>query len=323
MMHVPPISSRLPLLASVLVAVLAAGSCHSERPAAPDIPSTAPAGAQANAHATAQSGGNQPPTAVFKTTPLANDESVITGGSSLEVTFNLCLSSDPDEGDELRYWFDYDGDGKQDEWGHCRATHLYKVGEFESACVFSKACVSDRQPDHAVCHTYEVCTFGKPRPGASPSPSTSPGPSPSPTPTPTPSPDLTDQHEDGDFAAPSSKDIWSFTAAAGTDVTIRLDTVSETSAYVMGVCISTSTRRLDCIKPVSKGRVDCSFGNELVRCPVKSYVLPQNGGLYHVLVSGFRPRAEQDGKYVVEMTAHPGTGPLGLEADNVAYETID
>ena len=69
MMRVAPIPSRIRLLAPVLAGVLAGGSCQSERPTAPDIPYTAPAGREANAHATAQSGGNQPPTAVFKTTP--------------------------------------------------------------------------------------------------------------------------------------------------------------------------------------------------------------------------------------------------------------
>ena len=313
----------------------------------------------------------------------------ITGGRALEVTFNLCQSSDPDPGDELRYWFDYDGDDKQDEWGHCRATHLYKVGEFESNCVFSKACVSDRQPAHTVCHTYQVCTFGKPRPGASPSPSGSPGPSPSPsgspepspsplmspspspspsvspspspspsaspspspspsespspspspsaspspspeptptptptpepTPSPTPSPGLIDQHQDGDIDGPSSKDIWSFTAESGTDVTVKLDTVSQSTAYVLSVCISTSTQRRDCLTPTFKDRVACSFHNPFrIGCPVRSYSLPHsNGGRYYVIVSGYRLAAQNPGEYVMTMTAHPGTGPLGLESDNV------
>src|SRR6266581_778982 len=176
--------SRAPLLASALAVAFFSGSCQDEHPATPDVPAAAPAAREGTARATGQNDGNQPPTAVFKTTPPANDESVIVGGHSLDVTFNLCQSSDPDEGDELRFWFDYDDDGTQDEYGHCRATHHYQVGEFDSACVFSKACVSDRQPGHAVCHTYQVCTFGKPRPTASPA--GGPGPSPSSTPEPSP-----------------------------------------------------------------------------------------------------------------------------------------
>jgi hypothetical protein len=52
---------------------------------------------------------------------------------------------------------------------------------------------------------------------------------------------LIDQHEDGDIGGLSAKDIWSFTAESGTDVTVRLDTVSQSTAYVLSVCISTST----------------------------------------------------------------------------------
>ena len=107
-------------------------------------------------------------------------------------------------------------------------------------------------------------------------------------------------------------------------MTIRLDTVSAESTYFMGACISTSTHRGDCITPKSKTRVTCSFGNPILfRCPVRSYVLPENGGRYYIFVSGLRllPRPE-DGRYVINMTAHPGTGPLGLEADNIAYDEI-
>jgi len=320
MMRVAPTSSTVPLLLSVLAAVLVSGSCQSEL-VAPDAPATAPAAREASAHSTAQHDGNQPPTAVFKTTPLANDESVITGGHALDVTFNLCQSSDPDEGDELRFWFDYDGDGKQDEYGHCRATHHYQVKEFDSACVFTSVCVSDRQPDHAVCHTYQVCTVGKPRPAASPSepgPSPSDSPGPSPTPEPTPTPGAIEQHEDGDFGGPSSKDIWSFTTSAATDVTVKLDTVSQSTAYIMSACVSTSTLRRDCVTPTFKDRVACAFHNPLrIGCPVRSYSL-SNAGTYYLIVNGFRPGAQEDGQYTIAMTAHPGAGALNLESNNVA-----
>jgi len=345
-MRVAP-SSKVPFLIAVLATAFYSGSCQREHPATPDVPAAASAVGEGTAHATGQTDGNQPPTAVFKTTPPANDESVIMGGRSLTVTFNLCQSSDPDPGDELRFWFDYDNDGTQDEYGHCRATHTYTVGEFDSACVFTKACVSDRQPQHAICHTYQVCTFGKPRPaaspsvepgpgpspsgspGPSPSPSTSPGPSPSPSTSPGPSPSpstspdpgLTSQKADGDFVGSGSNDVWSFTAAAGTAVTIQLDTVSDDSAYFMGVCISSNGHR-PCMTPKSQTRVRCSAGKGIFSlCPKRSYVLPENGGLYHVIVSGFR-LGGQGGEYVILMTAHPGTGPLGLEADNIGYEEI-
>ena len=51
---------------------------------------------------------------------------------------------------------------------------------------------------------------------------------------------------------------------------------------------------------------------------MRSYSLPPtNGGRYYVIVNGFRLAAQNDGQYVMKMTAHPGTGPLSLESDNV------
>ena len=130
---------------------------------------------------------------------------------------------------------------------------------------------------------------------------------------------MIDQQEDGDIGRPSSKDVWSFTAASGTDVTVKLDTVSQSTAYVLSVCISTSAQRRDCVTPTFKDRVACSFHNPLrVECPVRSYSLPHSSsGRYYVIVNGFRLGAPNDGEYVMTMTAHPGTGPLGLESDNV------
>src|SRR6185295_20402272 len=119
MMRVRQVSSTLPLLATALAAAFAAGSCQGDRSVSPSAPSAVTAGG--DGRVSAQSVGS-PPTAVFKTQPPANGESVITGGSTLDVTFNLCQSTDPDAGDELKYTFDYDGDGTVDEKGHCRTT---------------------------------------------------------------------------------------------------------------------------------------------------------------------------------------------------------
>jgi hypothetical protein len=304
-MRVRSAPSTVPLLMSVLAVVLFVGSCQGERPVAPDAPASTPAGREGSAHATGEVAGNQPPTAVFKTRPPADDASVITGGNVLDVTFNMCQSSDPDPGDELRFSYDWDNDGKEDEYGHCRATHTYRVGEFDSACVFTKVCVSDRQPDHNVCHTYQVCTFGKSRPGASPSGGPEPGPSP------TSEPGLTEQHEEGHFAPPGSRDIWSFTTSAATDVTVKLDTVSQPTAYIMWTCVSTRPTWLNHLTPTFSGRVPCAFRNPLrIGCPVRSYSLP-NAGTYYILVYGLRPGSQ--GLYTLTLTAHPGTGLLRLD----------
>src|SRR5215467_10091859 len=98
-------TSRLTGLAvATLAAALAAGSCGGDRPTAPD-PLQAPAtAAQAEGNVTARKAddGNSPPNVIFKTDPAANDDGVIMGGSSIDVKFNLCASSDPDPGDTLR-----------------------------------------------------------------------------------------------------------------------------------------------------------------------------------------------------------------------------
>jgi len=73
---------------------------------------------------------NQPPTAVFKSTPDAVG-STISGTAPLAVRFNMCASSDP-EGDRLYFLMDFDGDGRFDLGGltgaHCRADHVYGAG---------------------------------------------------------------------------------------------------------------------------------------------------------------------------------------------------
>jgi hypothetical protein len=37
-----------------------------------------------------------------------------------------------------------------------------------------------------------------------------------------------------------------------------------------------------------------------------------------VIINGYRLGAQNDGDYVMTMTAHPGTGPLSLESNNVS-----
>src|SRR6185503_1632543 len=108
------------------VLVLCAG-CRRATVTAPEapLPSSSREGGRATASAASEDGGNQPPVAIFRTRPRPGAEGVISGGSSFEVTYNLCQSTDPDPGDELRFTFDFDGDGTVDERGSCRATHRY------------------------------------------------------------------------------------------------------------------------------------------------------------------------------------------------------
>jgi hypothetical protein len=120
--------------------------------------STATQSARCSAAVTVSGGttpvsGNQPPNAVFKTTPAAVG-SKITGTAPLSVTFNMCASSDP-EGDELYFEMDFDGDEKFDFKGitgyHCRADHVYAVGTWEAVI-----CLYDRDPAQLPLHD-DIC----------------------------------------------------------------------------------------------------------------------------------------------------------------------
>jgi hypothetical protein len=86
-------------------------------------------------------GGNQPPTAVFKSTPAAVGPT-ITGPSPLSVIFNMCASADP-EGDELYFLVDFEGDDRFDFGGttgaHCRVDHVYTSGRYEAVnCLYDR-----------------------------------------------------------------------------------------------------------------------------------------------------------------------------------------
>ena len=96
------------------------------------------------------SSANQPPDVVFKTRPRAVN-GVISGRGPLDVTFNMCPTSDSDAGDQLKFTYDFDGDGRIDYYGHCRQTHRYGAS---NQCLDATVCASDCQPGHRVCRTY-------------------------------------------------------------------------------------------------------------------------------------------------------------------------
>jgi hypothetical protein len=98
---------------------------------------------------------NDPPDAVFRTTPAARPDGSIRGAAPFEVTFNMCPTRDPDPGDALKYLYDFEGTGAF-ERGACRMSHVYDPGqprEYQATI-----CVSDRQPDpgHDLCKTFTV-----------------------------------------------------------------------------------------------------------------------------------------------------------------------
>ncbi|HVO13518.1 MAG TPA: hypothetical protein VMX54_22450 [Vicinamibacteria bacterium] len=87
---------------------------------------------------------NQPPDVVFHTNPQASSNGTITGTAPLDVHFNVCQTSDPDN-DRLRIKMDLDGDGVFEvvgsTGGSCRSTHTYAAGtQHATVCVTDIDC---------------------------------------------------------------------------------------------------------------------------------------------------------------------------------------
>jgi hypothetical protein len=250
----------------------------------------------------AASSANEPPAVVFKTRPPAVD-GTISGRGPLDVTFNMCPTSDSDSGDQLKFTYDFDGDGSIDYYGHCRQTHRYPVS---SHCPEATVCASDRQPGHRVCRTYTVCSLDG---------NGGPGPAPSPSPSPSPSPDI----------LPFTYDLYAFTGTPGTNVEVSVDTVSAATAFDPWACLSTTPE--GCVlfdeNVIEWGDDDqaCSFPPPTYECPSFSALLPPDtdgDGIYYLLVSD---SAEDDfagptGLYKLTVGSDAAIGPLVIQADN-------
>jgi PKD repeat protein len=101
---------------------------------------------------------NQPPQAVFKTTPDAV-AGTIRGTAPLDVRFNMCASSDP-EGDRLLFLMDFDGDGQFDHAGttgaHCRTDHSYAAGTWTARNCLRDVDSGGQARHDDECRTYTV-----------------------------------------------------------------------------------------------------------------------------------------------------------------------
>jgi PKD repeat protein len=101
---------------------------------------------------------NQPPLAVFKSTPDAAGDT-IGGTAPLTVTFNMCASADP-ERDLLWFQMDFTDDGHWDVNGttgaNCRYNHTYAAGTYTATnCVTDMDAAGDfRHP--VQCHGFTV-----------------------------------------------------------------------------------------------------------------------------------------------------------------------
>jgi len=105
---------------------------------------------------------NDPPEAVFIIHPDADEQGGVSGVTPFTITINLCKTVDGDDGDELKYRYDFEGLGEFVR-GRCRESHTYtKVGP---EIAIATACVSDRQPDHETCQSWTINTVAGPPPG--------------------------------------------------------------------------------------------------------------------------------------------------------------
>ena len=130
------------MLAGVVGAMVA---CSGDVGPLPTAPTTSGAGADGDGPMSAQS----LPNAVFRTVPAADAGGTISGNNPLLVQFNNCQSRPANEDDDLKFSYDFDGDGTVDAFGHCRWEHTY------TKPASPRVCVSDRRGND-VCQTWDV-----------------------------------------------------------------------------------------------------------------------------------------------------------------------
>lgn len=104
---------------------------------------------------------DQPPDAVFRTTPEPGPGDSFRGTPPLTIQFNMCASTDPD-GDPIRFRTDLDGDGVFEgdgfTGGDCRRSHTYREpGGYAPQLCLTDVDPSSRTPLHPFrCKTYDV-----------------------------------------------------------------------------------------------------------------------------------------------------------------------
>lgn len=145
-----PSSRAFAVACALLCANAALPGCKNDSATAPTAPAATPptpTPAAPPVPPITQPVPNRPPLAVFRITPK-----LPRARPPLLVNINMCGSSDPDPGDELRFtaaWGDH-----QDSRGLCWLEHTYtRHGTYTAV-----ACVSDRQPlpGHELCKSYTV-----------------------------------------------------------------------------------------------------------------------------------------------------------------------
>ena len=138
---------RPALLPAILAAAVAA-ACASDPPTTPSVtptPGPSPVAAATPVPTPTPPAPNQAPVLDVRVSPRP-----VTGSPPFAITVDMCRTSDP-EGDELRFAFEFEGEGKT-LVSECRAAHTYDR-PWSGQAYF---CATDGDPEHLVCRIVAV-----------------------------------------------------------------------------------------------------------------------------------------------------------------------
>jgi hypothetical protein len=144
------------------VAALASFACGSPTPDGPDLAQRpAAAGVEVPASAGDVGASNAAPALEWSTQPPANrsaePDPTVSGRAPLTVRFNLCRSTDSDQGDSLNWQFHFgdsglpafaaDGSFNADAGHQCRVDHTYQEGEYVATIAVTDKHLEDQGAD--------------------------------------------------------------------------------------------------------------------------------------------------------------------------------
>jgi hypothetical protein len=117
----------------------------------------------------------------------------------------------------------------------------------------------------------------------------------------------------------ANQDVYRFSGTAGTQLDIRVDTVSLATAFDIEACLSTEDSSLSCFA-FGDDQPTCTYPPPQYACPHFQTVLPADGdGMYYLLIesgSGAVGYAGPVGLYKAQVSAFGYISPLQLIHDN-------
>jgi hypothetical protein len=135
----------------VLLATSGAIACNGPQSVQP-TPAEAVVRTEAGLAGIGVRAANDPPDAVFRTNPQADERGEIVAMPPVQVAVNMCGSKDPDVEDTLVYDVDF-GDGQRYRSKFCRTNHTYE----EMGRYLLTACVSDGHLEDQASAKAEKC----------------------------------------------------------------------------------------------------------------------------------------------------------------------